>query len=97
MSARSLVVGAGFVGVLGDGSSEGESTYIKDRVGGILAALEGTAGGAGGVFRVLNVGGGDRARVDRRAKRPGPRLRVGVEEGSELFVRWDEARHGRQS
>jgi hypothetical protein len=94
--ARSLVIGAEFIGVLGDGSSEGESTYIKDAVGGILGALEGTVGPPGGFFRVL-IGGGERPRADRRAKPLGPCLRVGIEEGGELFVRWYEARHGRQS
>ncbi len=49
----------------GDGSSERDYTYITDCVDGILAALEWTAGAAPGTVETVNLGGGDRVRLDR--------------------------------
>jgi UDP-glucuronate 4-epimerase len=52
----------------GDGSSERDYTYVSDIVDGVLAALEWTArAGEGGrePWRVFNLGGGDRVRLDR--------------------------------
>lgn len=52
----------------GDGSSARDYTYVSDVVDGILAALEWTArAGADGAepWRVFNVGGGGRVRLDR--------------------------------
>ena len=52
----------------GDGSSAREYTYVSDVVDGILAALDWTArGGANGAepWRVFNLGGGERVRLDR--------------------------------
>jgi UDP-glucuronate 4-epimerase len=52
----------------GDGSSARDYTYVSDVVEGILAALEWTArGGTGGAekWRVFNLGGGERVRLDR--------------------------------
>jgi UDP-glucuronate 4-epimerase len=52
----------------GDGSSARDYTYVSDVVDGILAALEWTArAGAGGAepWRVFNLGGGGRVRLDR--------------------------------
>jgi UDP-glucuronate 4-epimerase len=52
----------------GDGSSERDYTYISDCVDGVLAALARTendpAGGVGSV-EMLNIGGGERVRLDR--------------------------------
>ncbi|MGE5142709.1 MAG: NAD-dependent epimerase/dehydratase family protein [Acidobacteriota bacterium] len=52
----------------GDGSSARDYTYVSDIVDGIIAALEWTADGgrAGGEpWRVFNLGGGERVRLDR--------------------------------
>jgi UDP-glucuronate 4-epimerase len=52
----------------GDGSSERDYTYVSDIVDGVLAALEWTArAGVDGEepWRVFNLGGGDRVRLDR--------------------------------
>lgn len=52
----------------GDGSSARDYTYVSDVVDGILAALDWTArGGANGAepWRVFNLGGGERVRLDR--------------------------------
>jgi UDP-glucuronate 4-epimerase len=52
----------------GDGSSARDYTYVSDVVDGIQAALEWTArAGAGGAepWRVFNLGGGGRVRLDR--------------------------------
>jgi UDP-glucuronate 4-epimerase len=52
----------------GDGSSERDYTYVSDIVDGIQAALEWTTrAGDGGQepWRVFNLGGGDRVRLDR--------------------------------
>jgi UDP-glucuronate 4-epimerase len=52
----------------GDGSSERDYTYVSDVVDGIQAALEWTSrAGSGGIepWRVFNLGGGGRVRLDR--------------------------------
>ena len=52
----------------GDGSSERDYTYVSDVVDGIQAALEWTArAGSGAIepWRVFNLGGGGRVRLDR--------------------------------
>ena len=51
----------------GDGSSERDYTYISDCVDGVLAALARTEGGEGpaGSVEMLNIGGGERVRLDR--------------------------------
>jgi UDP-glucuronate 4-epimerase len=51
----------------GDGSSARDYTYVSDIVDGIIAALEWTADGGrgGGPWRVFNLGGGERVRLDR--------------------------------
>lgn len=52
----------------GDGSSARDYTYVSDIVDGIMAALEWTADGAragGEPWRVFNLGGGERVRLDR--------------------------------
>jgi UDP-glucuronate 4-epimerase len=52
----------------GDGSSERDYTYVSDIVDGILAALDWTTrAGRGGAepWRVFNLGGGGRVRLDR--------------------------------
>ena len=49
----------------GDGSSERDYTYITDCLDGILAALEWTAGAAPGAIETVNLGGGERVRLDR--------------------------------
>ncbi len=52
----------------GDGSSERDYTYVSDVVDGVMAALEWTTrAGSGGVepWRVFNLGGGGRVRLDR--------------------------------
>lgn len=47
----------------GDGSSERDYTYISDCVEGVLAAVARTEQGAG--VETLNIGGGERVRLDR--------------------------------
>jgi UDP-glucuronate 4-epimerase len=49
----------------GDGSSERDYTYITDCLDGILAALEWTGRAAPGTVETVNLGGGDRVRLDR--------------------------------
>jgi UDP-glucuronate 4-epimerase len=54
----------------GDGSSERDYTYITDCVDGVLSAVEWTGrprpgGGGGGVAEPINIGGGERVRLDR--------------------------------
>ncbi len=50
----------------GDGSSERDYTYISDCVDGVLAALARTeASAATGSVELLNIGGGERVRLDR--------------------------------
>jgi UDP-glucuronate 4-epimerase len=57
----------------GDGSSERDYTYITDCVDGVLSAVEwtgrprpgGDGGGGGGVAEPINIGGGERVRLDR--------------------------------
>ncbi len=50
----------------GDGSSERDYTYISDCVEGVLAALARTAGDmTAGSVEMLNIGGGERVRLDR--------------------------------
>ena len=49
----------------GDGSSERDYTYITDCLDGILAALAWTAKAAPGTVETVNLGGGDRVRLDR--------------------------------
>ncbi|MGH7568253.1 MAG: NAD-dependent epimerase/dehydratase family protein [Gemmatimonadales bacterium] len=50
----------------GDGSSERDYTYITDVLNGVLAALEWTARpDRDGVCEVVNIGGGERVRLDR--------------------------------
>jgi len=50
----------------GDGSSERDYTYISDCVDGVLAALARTEGpAAAGSVEMLNIGGGERVRLDR--------------------------------
>ena len=53
------------VRMYGDGSSERDYTYITDCLDGVLAALEWTAGAASGTVETVNLGGGDRVRLDR--------------------------------
>ena len=49
----------------GDGSSERDYTYITDCLEGILAALEWTGGASPGAIETVNLGGGERVRLDR--------------------------------
>lgn len=53
----------------GDGSSERDYTYISDAVDGVLAALEWSGRqerrGRGGECETVNIGGGERVRLDR--------------------------------
>jgi len=49
----------------GDGSSERDYTYITDCLDGILAALDWTAAAAPGTVETVNLGGGERVRLDR--------------------------------
>jgi UDP-glucuronate 4-epimerase len=49
----------------GDGSSERDYTYITDCLDGILAALEWTGRAAPGTIETVNLGGGERVRLDR--------------------------------
>jgi len=49
----------------GDGSSERDYTYISDCVDGVLAALARTEKAADGSVELLNIGGGERVRLDR--------------------------------
>ena len=49
----------------GDGSSERDYTYISDCVDGVLAALARTEKAADGSVEMLNIGGGERVRLDR--------------------------------
>ncbi len=49
----------------GDGSSERDYNYITDCLYGILAALEWTAKAAPGTVETVNLGGGERVRLDR--------------------------------
>lgn len=49
----------------GDGSSERDYTYITDCLDGILAALDWTAGARPGTVETVNLGGGERVRLDR--------------------------------
>ena len=49
----------------GDGSSERDYTYITDCLDGVLAALEWTAAAAPGTVETVNLGGGERVRLDR--------------------------------
>ena len=51
----------------GDGSSERDYTYITDCLDGVLAALDWTAGPAlaPGTIETVNLGGGERVRLDR--------------------------------
>ncbi len=49
----------------GDGSSERDYTYITDCLDGILAALEWTGKAAPGTVETVNLGGGERVRLDR--------------------------------
>jgi len=58
------------VAMHGDGSSERDYTYITDAVDGIVAALDwtgrgGSERGDGGRWQVVNIGGGERVRLDR--------------------------------
>jgi UDP-glucuronate 4-epimerase len=58
------------VALHGDGSSERDYTYITDAVDGVVAALDWTARGAGAAgagarWEVVNIGGGERVRLDR--------------------------------
>ena len=49
----------------GDGSSERDYTYITDCLDGILAALDWTARAEPGTVETVNLGGGERVRLDR--------------------------------
>lgn len=49
----------------GDGSSERDYTYITDCLDGVLAALEWTGAAAPGTVETVNLGGGERVRLDR--------------------------------
>ena len=49
----------------GDGSSERDYTYITDCLDGVLAALAWTAKAAPGTVETVNLGGGERVRLDR--------------------------------
>ena len=49
----------------GDGSSERDYTYITDCLDGILSALRWTATAAPGTVETVNLGGGERVRLDR--------------------------------
>ena len=49
----------------GDGSSERDYTYITDCLDGILAALDWTGQAAPGTIETVNLGGGERVRLDR--------------------------------
>jgi len=67
----------------GDGSSERDYTYITDCVDGVLSAVEWTGrprpgAGAGGVAEAINIGGGERVRLDRLIDLIGRTLRRDV-------------------
>lgn len=49
----------------GDGSSERDYTYITDCLDGVLAALAWTATAVPGTVETVNLGGGERVRLDR--------------------------------
>jgi UDP-glucuronate 4-epimerase len=49
----------------GDGSSERDYTYITDCLDGILSALDWTAQAPPGTVETVNLGGGERVRLDR--------------------------------
>jgi UDP-glucuronate 4-epimerase len=49
----------------GDGSSERDYTYITDCLDGIVAALDWTTGASPGTVETVNLGGGERVRLDR--------------------------------
>jgi len=49
----------------GDGSSERDYTYITDCLDGVLAALAWTGRAAPGTVETVNLGGGERVRLDR--------------------------------
>ena len=49
----------------GDGSSERDYTYITDCLDGVIAGLEWTATAAPGTVETVNLGGGERVRLDR--------------------------------
>lgn len=49
----------------GDGSSERDYTYITDCLDGVLAGLDWTAQAAPGTVETVNLGGGERVRLDR--------------------------------
>ena len=49
----------------GDGSSERDYTYITDALDGILAGLEWTSRAPDGALERVNLGGGERVRLDR--------------------------------
>ena len=49
----------------GDGSSERDYTYITDCLDGVLAALAWTATATPGTVETVNLGGGERVRLDR--------------------------------
>ncbi len=49
----------------GDGSSERDYTYITDCLDGVLAALAWTGKAAPGTVETVNLGGGERVRLDR--------------------------------
>jgi len=49
----------------GDGSSERDYTYITDCLDGILAAVDWTAQAKPGTVETVNLGGGERVRLDR--------------------------------
>lgn len=59
-----LVAGGRPIRMHGDGSSERDYTYITDCVAGVLSALEWT-GRAGPACEPINIGGGERVRLDR--------------------------------
>jgi UDP-glucuronate 4-epimerase len=70
----------------GDGSSERDYTYITDCVDGVLSAVEwtgrprpgGDGKGGGGVAEPINIGGGERVRLDRLIDLIGRTLRRDV-------------------
>src|SRR5205814_9591885 len=49
----------------GDGSSERDYTYITDCLDGVLAALDWTSAAVPGTIETVNLGGGERVRLDR--------------------------------
>lgn len=59
-----LVAGGRPIRMHGDGSSERDYTYITDCVAGVLSALDWT-GRAGPACEPINIGGGERVRLDR--------------------------------